>query len=103
MAREAMCRVAGVQKEIPIMDSIDSTTTVDDALKQFRDMLASDGYLLKWSDAGDERIIVEIVAGEDACADCLVPVSVMEMIMSTALEPTSYSLHHVVLPATTGH
>lgn len=85
------------------MDSIDSTTTVDDALKQFRDMLASDGYLLSWSDAGDERIVVEIVAGEDACADCLVPISVMEVIMSTALEPTSYSLHHVVLPATTGH
>ena len=84
-------------------DSIDSTTTIDDALAQFREMLASDGYLLSWSDAGDERIVVEIAAGDDACADCLVPLAVMEQIMSNALEPTPYSLDHVVLPAGNSH
>lgn len=84
-------------------DTIDGPTAVDDALQQFRAMLASDGYLLSWSDAGDERVVVEIAAGEDACADCLVPLPVMEAIMSKALEPTRYSLDHVILPATDGH
>ena len=84
-------------------DTIDGPAAVDDALQQFRDMLASDGYLLSWSDAGDERVVVEIAAGEDACADCLVPLPVMEAIMSKALEPTSYSLDHVILPEAEAH
>lgn len=84
-------------------DTIDGPAAVDDALQQFGAMLASDGYLLSWSDAGDERVVVEISAGEDACADCLVPLPVMEAIMSKALEPTRYSLDRVVLPETEGH
>ncbi|WP_142137021.1 hypothetical protein [Acidovorax sp. SLBN-42] len=83
--------------------SINGSAVVDDALAQFREMLASDGYLLSWSPAGDEKVVVEISAGEDACADCLVPLPVMEAIMSNALAPTPYSLDHVVLPATEGH
>jgi hypothetical protein len=44
-------------------------------------------------------VVVEIVAGADACADCLVPLPIMESIMSDALEPTPYKLDHVVMPA----
>ncbi|MDF2574632.1 MAG: hypothetical protein K0S05_1544 [Agromyces sp.] len=86
-----------------MVDTIDGRTAVDEALQQFRDMLASDGYLLSWSEAGDEKVVVEIAAGEDACADCLVPLPVMEAIMSKALEPTPYTLDHVILPEGEGH
>jgi hypothetical protein len=77
--------------------------TVDDALQKFRDMLASDGYDLSWSVTDQDRVVVQIDAGPDACADCLVPLPIMESIMSDALAPTSYSLDHIVLPADTGH
>lgn len=86
-----------------MVDTIDGRTAVDEALQQFRVMLASDGYLLSWSEAGDEKVVVEIAAGEDACADCLVPLPVMEAIMSKALEPTPYTLDHVILPEGEGH
>ncbi|MEV1131862.1 hypothetical protein [Agromyces sp. NPDC049794] len=86
-----------------MVDTIDGRTAVDEALQQFRDMLASDGYLLSWSEAGDEKVVVEIAAGEEACADCLVPLPVMEAIMSKALEPTPYTLDHVILPEGEGH
>ena len=86
-----------------MVDTIDGRTAVDEALQQFRDMLASDGYLLSWSESGDEKVVVEIAAGEDACADCLVPLPVMEAIMSKALEPTPYTLDHVILPEGEGH
>jgi hypothetical protein len=72
---------------------------VDAALRQFREMIASDGYLLTWSKTEQDRVVVRIEAGEEACADCLVPLPVMEAIMSEALTATPYQLDHVILPA----
>lgn len=74
---------------------------LDGALARFRDVLAADGYLLNWSVTGEDRVVVRIVAGEGACAECLVPMPVMEAILSDALGPTRYALDRVVLPAIT--
>jgi len=79
------------------------TEQVDAALKQFTDMMAADGYVLSWSPSEADRIVVRIDATEEACADCLVPQKVMEAIMAQALEPTSYTLDHVVLPEGAAH
>jgi hypothetical protein len=73
--------------------------TLDHALQRFRDVLAADGYDLRWSVTAQDRVVVEIRAGPEACADCLVPLPVMEAIMSDALAPTPYALDHIVLPA----
>ena len=43
--------------------------------------------------------LVQIVAGEGACAECMVPRPLMEAILSDALGPTSYALDRIVLPA----
>ncbi|GGP12858.1 hypothetical protein LDL08_32150 [Nonomuraea glycinis] len=72
---------------------------LDGALEKFRELMATDGYELTYSVAGEDRVVVEIVAGADACADCLVPLPIMESIMSDALAPTPYTLDHVVMPA----
>jgi hypothetical protein len=71
---------------------------LETAFARFRDMLASDGYTLSWSVTGQDRVVVRIEAGPEACADCLVPLPVMEAIMSDALAPTGYALDHIVLP-----
>jgi hypothetical protein len=71
---------------------------LDEAFQGFRDMLAADGYTLSWSVTGQDKVVVRIAAGPEACADCLVPRPVMETIMSKALEPTPYALDHIVLP-----
>jgi hypothetical protein len=76
---------------------------LDDALRGFRDMLAADGYLLRWSVTGPDRVLIQIEAGEGACADCLVPLPVIEGIMSDALGATPYTLDRVVLPAEATH
>jgi Fe-S cluster biogenesis protein NfuA len=76
----------------------ETTTSVDDALAQFREMMASDGYKLSWADTGAEKVVVTIEATDGACEDCLVPLPIMTNIMSKALEPTAYELDHVVLP-----
>lgn len=83
----------------------DSTAaTVDEALGRFREMLASDGYSLSWSPADrDDRLVVRIEAGPDACADCLVPLPVMQAIISDALEPTPFTLDRIELPSSTSH
>lgn len=76
-----------------------SDAVLDGALEKFRELMATDGYELTYSVASEDRVVVEIVAGADACADCLVPLPIMESIMSDALEPTPYTLDHVVMPA----
>jgi hypothetical protein len=62
-------------------------------------MLAADGYDLNWSLTGPDKVQIQIVAGAEACADCLVPLPVIEGIMTDALAPTPYALDRVVLPA----
>lgn len=75
-----------------------TTVSVDDALASFREMMATDGYLLTWSEVGDDKVVVKIDAGDGACEDCLVPLPVMTSIMAKALDPTGYELDHVELP-----
>jgi hypothetical protein len=75
------------------------TLSVDDALASFREMMATDGYLLTWSEAGD----VKIAATDGACEDCLVPLPIMTNIMAKALAPTAYELDHVELPPGATH
>lgn len=72
---------------------------VDAALQKFRDVLAADGYQLDWSLSPAGQVTITILAGPDACADCLVPLPVMEAIMADALGPTQYALGHIELPA----
>ena len=72
---------------------------VDEALRGFRDMLATDGYELRWSVSSPGAVLVRVVAGEGACADCLVPRPLMEGILADALGPAGYALDRVVLPA----
>ncbi len=74
---------------------------VDAALQKFRDVLAADGYQLTWSLSQRDRVVIRIAAGPQACADCLVPLPVMEAIMNDALAPTGYALGHIELPAHT--
>jgi hypothetical protein len=78
-------------------------TAVDAALQGFRDMLAADGYRLNWSVTEPERVLIQIEAGPEACADCLVPLPIIEGIMTDALAPTSYTLDRVILPAGEAH
>ena len=85
------------------MTSDAEASTLDGALGKFRDMLASDGYDLHWELTGADKVVVQIEAGPEACEDCLVPLPIMEAIMSDALAPTRYALDHIVLPADTAH
>jgi hypothetical protein len=78
-------------------------TSVDDALASFREMMATDGYLLTWAESGDEKVVVKIAATEGACEDCLVPLPIMTNIMAKALGPTAYELDHVELPPGATH
>lgn len=75
------------------------SVSVDEALASFREMMATDGYVLSWSDAGSSKVVVRIDATDGACADCLVPLPVMTSIMAKALAPTAFELDHVELPA----
>jgi hypothetical protein len=76
-----------------------STEQVDAALQGLRDTLQADGYGLEWSLAEQNEIAINVVAGADACADCLVPPELMRTILSDALSETPYHIGRITLPA----
>ncbi len=55
------------------------------ALGPFSSGLAADGYSLEVTPAGDGRLVVEIVAGPDACEDCLIPREMFSGMLSSRL------------------
>ena len=79
--------------------SEDGPQDLKDALQQLRDVLTGDGYDLDWALNERNQVSVKVIAGPDACADCLVPQPIMAAILKDALNPTPYSLQSIELPA----
>lgn len=72
---------------------------IDAALRGLRDMLEADGYELVWSMEEQNQIGIRVVAGSDACAECLVPPDLMRSILDNELGQTPYSVGSITLPA----
>lgn len=53
---------------------------VEEALRPMADILQADGYRLAVSRLEGSRVRLEVLAGPDACADCLVPKEIFESI-----------------------
>ncbi len=91
------------------MSTDQATEQIDGALQGLREGLNADGYDIEWTlaagdPAGDPaadpagEVAIRVVAGPDACADCLVPAPVMQAIMSEALSATPFRVASVQLP-----
>jgi hypothetical protein len=74
-----------------------------DALQPLRDVLTGDGYDLDWTLGPAGTVAVTVIAGPDACADCLVPQPLMAAILSDSLSSTPYKLESIELPAASSH
>jgi hypothetical protein len=60
-------------------------TAASRALSGIRAMLAADGYGMSLRALGTDTLAVDIMAGPDACAECLVPKDIMSGIVRDAL------------------
>jgi hypothetical protein len=56
-----------------------------ESLKSIQEMLQADGYDLVSHEGGSSALRLEIVAGPDACAECLVPKEVFRNIIGQYL------------------
>ena len=83
--------------------SQDGPQDLRDALQQLRDVLAGDGNDLDCAQKARGEVAVKVVAGPDACADCLVPQPIMAAILSDALNPTPYTLESIELPSSSAN
>jgi hypothetical protein len=79
--------------------AVDETPEVDRALQGLRDVLGTDGYRLDYAVQKGQQLVVSVLAGPDACADCLVPKQVMEGILTDALQGTAFTVARVEMPA----
>ena len=60
---------------------------IAEALTSLRTMLEADGYGLELSEDGPAALVARIVAGPDACEDCLVAKEMMRRYFEDALKP----------------
>lgn len=63
----------------------------EEALRQLRSSLDSDGYRLDVAEDGD-RVSVAIVATPEACPDCLVPRPLLLTILADSLQVPEQSI-----------
>jgi hypothetical protein len=61
------------------------TSTIAEALAPLREMLSADGYELNLRAEGRDLLIAQIIAGPEACAECLVPREMMRTYFESAL------------------
>jgi hypothetical protein len=59
--------------------------SIERALYQLQSMLSIDGYTLEIAEYTGDELTLEIKAGQDACADCLVPKSMMVRYVDAAI------------------
>jgi hypothetical protein len=72
---------------------------VAEPLAKLREMLKPDGFGVDWSPAGDGAIALTVVAGEDACHDCLVPKSVMLDVLDGLFGPYGVEIADLAYPS----
>jgi len=58
---------------------------VESALRPVTEALEADGYTLEVSASENHGLRLEVIAGPEACEDCLVPKAMMERMVETAL------------------
>ena len=64
-------------------------------------LFGADGYSVAvhvWPDESDSRLAIEIVAGEGACADCLVPKATLRAIVAKRLQLAEGAVVDVTYP-----
>lgn len=76
-------------------------TRVESALVDLSEALDADGYALALEVGAPDRLRVRIVAGPQACEDCLIPKSMMQSMIGNALQSaglgvTSFELEYPV-------
>jgi hypothetical protein len=75
-----------------------TAAAIHTALRGLRETLAADGYELTWSMEQADLIGIRVLAGPDACADCLVPPELMRSIVDGELDTTPYRVGSISLP-----
>lgn len=74
------------------------TNTVEEALADIADGLSVDGYRLDIARAHGDCIELHVVAGPEACADCLVPKPIMLSMIQPLVAPLGVSRIDLAYP-----
>ncbi len=75
-----------------------ANTTIDESIEDLRLMLQPDGYDLVVASEDGDAVNLTVIAGEEACEDCLVPKEVFEQIIAQRLTPAGFRLGSLTYP-----
>jgi hypothetical protein len=78
--------------------TIGDIAALQEAIASVASMLSADGYELKVECADTGALVLNVEAGPGACAECLVPVAVLELYVRDALaDSAQWSDVHIEL------
>jgi hypothetical protein len=73
---------------------------IEQHLTDIRTALAADGYRLSVTGVGADALSLDITALDGACPDCLVPATIMEMIVRAAIpDEARFTTVEITYPA----
>jgi hypothetical protein len=72
--------------------------TVTSTIDKLRAMLEPDGYDLVVAAQRADTVDLQVVAGSEACEDCLVPKEVFAQVVSQYLDPAGLHLGELTYP-----
>lgn len=80
--------------------SSDQAHEVASLISHFASTLERDGYSLEWTlDQSSRSIDARVIAGPNACEECLVPKQLMIYMLESSLDGSGISLRSLTLPA----
>ncbi|MDY7102766.1 MAG: hypothetical protein S0880_16410 [Actinomycetota bacterium] len=79
------------------------TTAIDTALAPLRQQLQADGYDLVAALGSDDRLEAEVVAGPEACAECLIPKDLMTAMLTDQVTGAGITVGDVALTYPADH
>lgn len=80
-------------------DPATAAQSLDTAFAGVVQTLAADGYHAEWELNDGGVVDFRVRASDEACADCLVPLPVMQAILEGALEGTGWTVGRLDMPS----
>jgi Fe-S cluster biogenesis protein NfuA len=65
---------------------------IEDALRDVKSTLGADGFDLEVREVDQGRVVLAVTPGSEACADCLVPRSILTAVVAKHLQENGVAL-----------
>ncbi len=81
----------------------EATQTLEDVVHRLQRTIGEDDYTIVATDIDGASVDLQVLARDEACADCLVPKDMMRLIADNYLAEIEYRVRELTYPDDVGH